>query len=139
MRINCVRILEIDAGHRLMKHESKCKNAHGHRYKFEIHCEAEHLDSVGRVIDFGKIKEVIGTWLDEKWDHAFIAQAGDPIIEGYLRKFEQKHFVTDFAPTAENLAAYLLRHCQEALAVYDIFCTKVVCHETPNCSATASV
>lgn len=137
MKITCVRMLEIDAGHRLQKHESKCKNAHGHRYKFEIYCEADQLDKVGRVIDFGKVKEVIGTWLDEKWDHAFIAESGDPIIEGYLRKFDQKHFVTAFPPTAENLSKFLLEKAGDLLREYGITVTKVICWETPNCRAEA--
>lgn len=75
------RRLEIDAGHRLMNHESKCRNVHGHRYVFEVTVGAENLDGSGRVIDFGVVKQELGGWLDEHWDHGFIYQRGDPVGE----------------------------------------------------------
>ena len=132
-KIQCMRILEIDAGHRLVNHESKCRNAHGHRYKFEIHCEADGLDSVGRVIDFGAVKEIVGTWLDDNWDHAFIAQNEDPIVS-FLQQNNQKHFLMSVPPTAENLAQIVMNICMVKLPKI-IRCVKVVCWETPNCSA----
>jgi 6-pyruvoyltetrahydropterin/6-carboxytetrahydropterin synthase len=47
-----IRRIEIDAGHRLLKHEGKCRNLHGHRYVFEVEAQSKQLDSVGRGIDF---------------------------------------------------------------------------------------
>ena len=66
------RRLEFDAGHRVFGHESKCATLHGHRYVVEVTAQAAKLDSVGRVIDFSVLKERIGAWLDEKWDHNVI-------------------------------------------------------------------
>ncbi|MEE8246777.1 MAG: 6-carboxytetrahydropterin synthase, partial [Alphaproteobacteria bacterium] len=34
------RRLEIDAGHRVMTHGSKCRHLHGHRYVVEAVCRA---------------------------------------------------------------------------------------------------
>lgn len=51
--ITVTRVLEFDAGHRVVNHESKCATLHGHRYKVEIVAAAPGLDSLGRVIDFG--------------------------------------------------------------------------------------
>ncbi len=133
----CTRILEIDAGHRLLKHEGKCRHVHGHRYRFEITCSAM-LDDVGRVLDFSVIKEVIGGWLDETIDHGFIAQDGDPIIE-WLTAQGMKMCVVNFSPTAENLAEWVLTRANQLLADRWIKVTRVVCHETPNSWATATL
>ena len=57
--IEITRRLEFDAGHRVLGHEGKCKNLHGHRYSAEITVTAPDLDGLGRVIDFGVIKEKV--------------------------------------------------------------------------------
>lgn len=132
----CTRVLEFDAGHRLMKHEGRCRFVHGHRYRMDITCEARSLDDVGRVIDFGKIKEVVGGWLDEHLDHGFIAQEGDPIID-FLKGQSSKFFIVPFSPTAENLAEMVLNRSRELLHPYGVQVVQVRCYETPNGFATA--
>lgn len=127
------RILEIDAGHRLLRHESKCRNAHGHRYKFEIKM-AGALDDVGRIIDFGVVKSIVGGWLDENWDHGFIVQNGDPLADALIAD-GSKVFVTTVPPTAENLAAMLADIVAPMLAEKHIRLVNVRCWETPNCFA----
>lgn len=130
--IEITRRLEIDAGHRLMQHESKCRNVHGHRYAFEITVGAEALDEVGRVIDFGKVKQIVGGWLDDNWDHAMIVQEGDPIVD-WLKANDQKLYVIASPPSAENLARYFLLAAAKLLAVFGIRVISVRCYETPNC------
>jgi 6-pyruvoyl tetrahydropterin synthase/QueD family protein len=76
--------------HRLLKHEGKCKNLHGHTYEITItlspklsHCP---LDGQGMVIDFGEVKKTFGAWLDQHLDHAVVLWEEDPLAEvlGYL-------------------------------------------------------
>ncbi len=134
--MRCTRRLEIDAGHRLLKHEGKCRHVHGHRYVFEITCTADELDDVGRVIDFGAIKAEVGSWLDEQWDHGFLAEHGDPIVD-WLKANEMKHCVLDVPPTAENLARIVRDMAVTLLAPYSIGVYAVRCRETPNCWADA--
>jgi len=55
-----VRTVQFSAGHRLWQHESKCAHIHGHNYVVEFHATAEHLDSVGRVIDFSVFRDRLG-------------------------------------------------------------------------------
>jgi len=129
------RLFGIDVGHRLLKHESKCRHVHGHRYGIEVTVAAEKLDEVGRVLDFSEIKSRVGNWLDDTWDHGFIAQEGDPIIE-WLRANEMKHVIYPFPPTAENLVEYLAtKALPHVLKGTPCHVTKVVLHETPNCTA----
>ena len=132
--LTITRRLEFDAGHRLKNHESKCRNVHGHRYVALITCRAPELDTVGRVIDFGKIKEIVGSWLDEKWDHGFIFEAGDIIGEG-IASTDTKTFEMATPPTAENMSKFLFRVAFDFLKAYDIEVTNVRLYETPNCYA----
>lgn len=134
MKYQCVRILKFDAGHRVVKHESKCRTLHGHEYKAHIYAEADQLDNLGRVIDFGKIKELVGTWIDENWDHNMILFNEDPDLEKLQSCDGAKApYVVPFNPTAENLANYLLGVCNDLLSGHNIVVEKIRLWETSNC------
>src|SRR6185436_17614711 len=75
--ISCTRRIEWDAMHRIPRHESVCKAYHGHRYSADITCEAP-LDELGRVVDFGVIRDRVGGWIQARWDHTAILMEGDP-------------------------------------------------------------
>lgn len=132
------RRLEIDAGHRLMKHESKCRNVHGHRYIVEVSCTATQLDEVGRILDFSVVKTVFGGWLDTHWDHGFIAQQGDPIID-WLDANKMKVYELGEPPTAENMSKYLFRKARQLLEPHGVTVVGIRVHETPNCVAELSL
>lgn len=133
--IECVRIIEFDAGHRLVGHESKCKMLHGHRYKCEFFLTSNNLDSIGRVIDFGVIKSVIGSWIDSNLDHNFILKKEDSELGDFvLSTFGQSVYYMDENPTAENICSHLLFViCPVLLKDYDVSCSKIKLWETPNC------
>lgn len=139
MSVSVIKRLEIDAGHRLLRHEGKCRNVHGHRYAFEVEAVADQLDQVGRVIDFSVIKEVVGGWLDDQLDHGFIVQQGDP-VQVLLEELGQKLFVMADPPTAENLARLVLGQCQGPLAhqLAGVRVVRVICWETPTARAVAT-
>jgi len=132
-----VRTIHFSAGHRLWQHEHKCAHIHGHNYLVEFHATAEHLDSLGRVIDFSAMKDRLGGWIEEHWDHGFICNKDDhEVIEAMKRVPGQKLFVMDANPTAENLALYLLRIVgPQQLAGTGVKLVRVVLQETENCRA----
>lgn len=136
--VTCTRILEFDAGHRLLKHEGRCRNLHGHRYRVEVEAHAVALDGVGRVVDFSVIKEKVGGWIDEYWDHGFIIEALDPLLE-VLHREHSKSYQLPNAPTAENLALHLLGISNQLLRMHDIEVIRVRVWETPNCHAEATL
>ena len=133
MSYEITRWFEIDAGHRVPEHESKCKNIHGHRYKIGIVLESPNLDTVGRVKDFGTMKEEFGEWLDKYWDHGLILWVGDQEVTSYIALAlpTQKFFIMDSSPTAENMA----RTLYDEFHKYHAVLKEVIIYETPNCMA----
>ena len=135
--ITCSRRIEWDAMHRIPLHESKCKAFHGHRYAAEITCVAEGLDSLGRVIDFSVIKNRVGSWIDEHWDHTAILMRGDPdpAVQA-LAQSNASHgrpvYWLDAHPTAENIAQELGIVSQKLLADTGVTVIKIRLWETPN-------
>lgn len=136
------RTLEFDAGHRVHNHESKCATLHGHRYRVEVTAQARELDGIGRVIDFSILKEKVGGWLDEQWDHNVIVWREDVVTLGALMALPRRKepWAAPWNPTAENMADHLLRVvCPELLEGTGVVVTKVRVWETPNCSAEATL
>lgn len=140
-KIQCVRRYQFCAGHRVLNHESKCSNMHGHNYVAYFHAEADSLDDIGRVIDFSVLKQKLGGWIDKNWDHGFITFTEDEEVHRALECIpKQKVFYSSFNPTAENMAEFLLHDvCPKELAGTGVRVTKVVIWETENCNVEASL
>ena len=131
----CTRRFSIDAGHRVTQHESKCRNVHGHRYTIEVTCSAP-LDDMGRVIDFGLVKKLVGDWLDESLDHGYIHHADDVVghalnEQGHKTYAMPRHLGE---PTAENLSTLVAIKAQQLLGER-LQVSHVRVYETPNCWA----
>jgi 6-pyruvoyltetrahydropterin/6-carboxytetrahydropterin synthase len=138
--IICTRKIEFDAAHRIKNHESKCKMLHGHRYVLEASFEAPQLDSLGRVIDFGVIKEILGAWIDENFDHNTILSQDDVELGQKIEEATgQRVFYLKNHPTAENIGIYLYEEiCPKLFSCHEIKCTKIKIYETPNCHVEIS-
>jgi 6-pyruvoyltetrahydropterin/6-carboxytetrahydropterin synthase len=136
-----VRRLTFCAGHRVSGHESKCRNLHGHNYTAFFHAVPRRgLDHLGRVIDFGVLKQRLNGWLEENWDHGLILWDSDEEAISAARKLPgQKIFLLRANPTAENMAYELLHEIAPVvLADTSVAITKVVLWETENCYAKVS-
>lgn len=135
------RKFEFDAGHRVLNHEGKCRNLHGHRYVLEVTVSDEYLDSLGRVIDFSALKSTIGCWIDENWDHNMILHKDDPLnsSEGLTDKLvgRQPYIMPDYArnPTVENLLVVFRSEAEKILQGSGLTLAKIRMYETPNCWA----
>jgi 6-pyruvoyltetrahydropterin/6-carboxytetrahydropterin synthase len=136
--ITCTRKIEFDAAHRILNHESKCKLLHGHRYGIEAKFSAKKLDKIGRIIDFSVIKELLGAWVDEHFDHNTILSKNDKKLgEKIASETGQKVFYMDENPTAENIAKLLFTEvCPKLFAKKSVKCIEIKVFETPNCYAT---
>ena len=120
MKHTAERYHDISTGHRVTGHETKCRHLHGHNYRIHFCCEAEDLDTVGRVIDFSVIKEKLCMWVENNWDHKFLAWEHDPVMReaaklmnSYASDEDDSLFngslvFVPFNPTAENMAQHLV-------------------------------
>lgn len=132
----CTRRLEFDAGHRVLRHESKCRHPHGHRYVVEVTCGAPELDDRGRVVDFGVIRGVFGAWLDENLDHGYVANPADEIGR-YIEQHQdgKVYWITDGNPTAEVMVKHLASVADTLLRPHGVSVVAMRLYETPNCWA----
>lgn len=142
MKTMASRRFQFCAGHRVNKHESKCRNLHGHNYVVLITAEGieRELDPLGRVIDFSVLKKM-AYWCEENWDHGFLFHEEDYETQTALNAMnEQKRYAMKENPTAENMALHLLHDIAPILFTpHGVRVTKVVVWETENCYAEASL
>ncbi|MBU6453321.1 MAG: 6-pyruvoyl tetrahydropterin synthase family protein [Cyanobacteria bacterium REEB67] len=143
--ISAVRRLQFCSGHRVYKHESKCAHLHGHNYVVFLHAQMAAslresrgglgLDELGRVIDFAVLKDRFAPWIENNWDHGFILWEQDAeAIAALSHMSDQKLFLLDANPTAENMALHLLNVVAPVvLAGSAVELTRVVLWETENC------
>lgn len=150
MKTKACRYHDISVGHRVAGHEGKCQHLHGHNYRIHFEIEGPKLDAIGRVLDFSVIKEKLCMWLEENWDHQFLAWIEDPLMVKLAAIFEEPALYdelwtmlsdslvwTSFNPTAENMAEFLLDEIgPEQLSGTGCTLTSVTIEETRKCSVT---
>lgn len=133
------RYHDISCGHRVFQHESKCAHLHGHNYRVHFTCEAEKLDSIGRVIDFSDIKAKLCMWLEDQWDHKTLIWENDPWAK-VLPNIDPTIVIVPFNPTAENIAQHLVEVIgPQQLAGTGIKLVHCDVEETRKCSASFHV
>lgn len=135
------RKLEFDAGHRIPDHNSKCRNAHGHRYVLEATVggpvkPAQGQSDDGMIQDFGDLKAIMNKAVVDQWDHAFLVYYNDLPMKAALACLGYAHRTVELqmVPTVENLvmiAAELIDHDLPP----SIKLVRVRLYETPNCWA----
>lgn len=156
-RITAQRYHDISCGHRVHEHESKCAHLHGHNYRIHFTITAKGgyaaLDNLGRVLDFSVIKSRLCMWLEDNWDHKFLAWKEDPLMNAILRDVNTmsapsehltmlaESFVwTPFNPTAENMAKYLVEVVgPQELNSSTVELAKVTIEETAKCWASYEI
>ena len=144
MSITVMRKVQFCAGHRLLGHEGKCANLHGHNYLIEFHVTGNEVDELGRVVDFAVINKLFKGWIDDNWDHGFIVWDQDKNAIDALEQVQpNKIYRLPYNPTAENMARYLLNHIGpkliDSIEGYVLQMTKVVVWETDNSFAEVTV
>ncbi len=116
--LNIMRRFTFCAGHRLVGHEGKCQNLHGHNYVLEVYVTGKEQDSIGRILDFKLLKNRVNGWIDENWDHTFILWDQDENGLAAIRSSKpHRIYELDCNPTAENMAKHFLHKiCPQVLA-----------------------
>lgn len=107
---------ELEIAHRLMTaYTQKCRSLHGHRYQVEITVTAQKLNDDGMIMDFKKLKEVVKTVLDDKWDHGSCFNAKDPLGKATTASGSERVHIIDGNPTLEWMVERWALDLQEAL------------------------
>lgn len=82
---------EFSAAHSLREYKGRCENMHGHNWKVRLQLCASDLDSLGMVIDFEEVKQVLNKVIS-KLDHQNLNE---------IPPFDKLN------PTSENIAKYI--------------------------------
>ena len=135
------RVFEFDSAHRVMNERVKCYNLHGHRFKAELTFDFDETKAIGYAIDFKELKRIVGTWLDENFDHATILNPKDSDTIEFIRKNGWKLYVMgmgndlDINPSAENIASEIFAAMDIVFRTNfsNITISSVKLYETPNC------
>ena len=142
------RYHDISCGHRVVGHESKCRFIHGHNYRVHFRCEGPR-DAIGRVLDFSVMKAKLCMWLEDNWDHRFLAFVEDSLLGNIMARrlpeddaaiLMESVVWVPFNPTAENMADYLLTVIgPRLLEGTGVKLVSVRIEETRKCSAEVSL
>ena len=133
--------IEIDMGHRVTNHKSKCASLHGHRYKITAVVDdkvitEKGISDEGMVIDFGDLKQCMMNQFDDKYDHGFVLWREDPMAQIIKNDANTKCVLVDFIPTAENLAKFWFELLDNELKARKINLDSIIVYETPTSTAT---
>ena len=94
--------IRISTGHRILHHDGKCSRPHGHNYEISVEITGT-LTEEGWVVDKGDVTGII-----DDWDHKFLVEDGDPLIEAFEVSGDGESLVVfDHPPTAEVMAVIL--------------------------------
>ena len=104
------RPIRISTGHRILHHDGKCSRPHGHNYEITVKVVGE-LGEEGWVVDKGDITSVLS-----EWDHRFLLESGDPLVDAFEASGDGDAVVVlDAPPTAEVMSALLERRLASEL------------------------
>lgn len=102
LRIGKDNPIRISSGHRILHHDGKCSRPHGHNYEITVDIRGELTDE-GWIVDKGEVTSLI-----DEWDHRFLVEDGDPLIEAFEASGDADALVVlEHPPTAEVMAVLL--------------------------------
>ena len=111
LRIGEDNPIRISTGHRILHHQGKCSRPHGHNYEITVDITGT-LTEEGWVVDKGEVTSLIN-----EWDHRFIVEEGDPLIEAFEASGDgDALIVISHPPTAEVIAVLLEERMLESFS-----------------------
>ncbi len=107
-----IRDIRFNYGHRLLDYSGKCAHLHGHNARVWVELSSEKLDTDGMVMDFYKIRDTIGSWIEETFDHKMILAEKDPLAP-VLQEMGEPVVLMKENPTAEVLARWIFQEARK--------------------------
>ncbi len=109
-KVKLTKIFTFETAHALFGYDGKCKNIHGHSYKFHVTVEGIPVDDLsnsknGMVLDFTILKSIVQTEILDQIDHAILLNAKSPHKKLGEKLLEENHKVimVNYQPTCENM------------------------------------
>ena len=108
------------SAHQLHGYKGKCEGLHGHNWKVEVTVEGEKLDSIGLLMDFKELKQLVHPVLEEL-DHRFLNDIKafkdtNPSSELLARHIYAE--LRDKLPARAKLVSVAVWESENACAVY---------------------
>lgn len=134
---------KFETAHRLPFLGGKCTNVHGHSWHAAWTFTGP-LNPSGLVLDFGPVKALLHSWVDEFLDHGAMLGVNDKLIAAFradgskVYAFGADKFAEDLPwPTVEAVAVVLGRIGRVAVAdLHEHRCVRVDVTETRDNTAT---
>lgn len=109
LKIGDDRPIRISSGHRILEHDGKCSRPHGHNYEVSVEIRGT-ISEDGFVVDKGDVTDII-----KEWDHMFLVEENDPLIEALEASGDADALVVlEHPPTAEVMSILYEKRMLEA-------------------------
>ncbi|HPR64604.1 MAG TPA: 6-carboxytetrahydropterin synthase QueD [Thermoanaerobaculia bacterium] len=113
------REIDFSSAHAIRDHQGGCQHMHGHNYRLTVVVKSETLNSMGMVIDFKDLNEILKSVV-RSFDHAVLNE---------VPPFDHMN------PTAENMARYFFEQIESKVTHSGIQVERVELRETPTACA----
>ena len=128
--------IKYEYAHRLLHHTGKCRHVHGHSGEAVIELASNTLNDNCFVMDFYDVKAPLKKWINQFWDHAYLANENDPLLPA-LKSEGMKIYTFSEEPTAEVMARHLFEQAGTLVELpSEVILARVTIRET--CSGQAS-
>lgn len=133
--IRITKEFKFDTAHALKDYDGKCRNLHGHSYKFFVTVKGTPVEDqgspkTGMVMDFGDLKKIVNEEVVERLDHAVVLNKKADLKR--LKDIDQlfdKTVVVDYQPTTENMLIDFAERIKKRLPA-NIKLTRLMLRET---------
>ena len=135
-KVRLTKIFYFETAHALFGYDGKCKNIHGHSYKFHVTIEGNAIEDNanpknGMVLDFGILKSIVNEEIINEIDHAILLNANSPHKNLGEKLMEENHKVilVNYQPTCENMIIDFRNRIQAKLPAH-VNLVRLVLYET---------
>jgi 6-pyruvoyl-tetrahydropterin synthase len=107
-----------EAAHRFVNSSSPaCMTPHGHTWYATLHLQSlKNLNSENMVVEFSKVKSFWKTLLSDVFDHSYLCNSQDPLIESILKTNPEARLMRfPGDPTTEMISLLLFHKCDLVL------------------------
>lgn len=117
--VRITKEFHFEGAHALINYDGKCRDIHGHSYKFFVTVKGEPQDEksgpkTGMLLDFNDLKRVVNSCIIDIYDHALLLHQDAPLSKE-LKSSYGNVITLPFQPTCENLVIHFASLLKERL------------------------